>query len=241
MTYKKYVNFELFDDKSTIDVRFEGEEVILVKQKKWTPKELEEQVAKLSYSGENLPKDLAVEKARLPPFALSFYKFIFFKSRLPDETELWNYYLKQHFTPAEGGCVQVNIRGSVKTFADSSIKARMLRSYPSLVRDFHFYVLCLRSDQFEEVRYSLHRDYFDGIDLCVVYAGVEFQVSILLNSQRAQMYKSQKYKRHEESPKNEVIMLFDLNRFSQEKGKIKLFSEMHVQELVEVLKTRVAT
>ncbi|AXE16498.1 hypothetical protein DR864_01510 [Runella rosea] len=241
MTYKKYGNSELFDDKSTIDVRFEGEEVFLIKQKKWTTKELEDQVANLYYSGENLPKDPAVEKARLPPFALSFYKFIFFKSRLPDETEFWNYYLKQHFTPAEGDCVQVNIKGSVKTFAASSVKARMLRSYPSLVRDFHFYVLCLRSDQFEEVRYSLHRDYFNGIDLCVVYAGVEFQVSILLNSPRAQMYKTQKYKRHEESPQNEVIMLFDLTRYSHEKGKIKLFSEKHVEELLEALKLRIAT
>ncbi|RDB06003.1 hypothetical protein [Runella aurantiaca] len=241
MSYKKYGNSELFDDKSTIDVRFEGEEVLLIKQKKWTTKELEDQVANLHYSGENLPKDHAVEKARLPPFALSFYKFVFFKSRLPDETELWNYYLKQHFTPVDGDCVQVYIRGTAKTFVADSVKARMLRSYPSLVRDFHFYVLCLTSDRFERVRYSLHQDYFDGIDLSVVYAGVEFQVSILLNSPRAQMYKSQKYKRHEERPQNEVIMLFDLSRSFHERGKIKLFSERNVQELIEELKLRVAT
>ncbi|MCP1382559.1 hypothetical protein [Runella salmonicolor] len=241
MAYKKYENSEIFDDKSTIDVIFEGEEVLLIKQKKWTTKELEDQVANLHYSGENLPKDPAVEKARLPPFALSFYKFVFFKSRLPDETELWNYYLKQHFPPVDGNCIQVYIRGVEKTFAADSVKARMLRSYPSLVRDFHFYVLCLTSDRFEHVRYSLHKDYFDGIDLCVVYAGVEFQVSILLNSPRAQMYKTQKYKRHGERPQNEVIMLFDLTRYSHEKGKIKLFSEKHVQELLEELKLRIAT
>ena len=172
MSYKKYNYFELFDDQSTIDVRFEGEVALFIKQKKWTTEELEEQVANLHYSGENLPKDPAVEKARLPPFALSFYKFVFFKSRLPDEMELWNYYLKQHFTPADGDCVRVHIRGTAKTFAADSVKARMLRSYPSLVRDFHFYVLCLTSDRFEQVCYSLHQDYFDGIDLCVVYSGV---------------------------------------------------------------------
>ena len=87
---------------------------------------------------------------------------------------------------------------------------------------------------------SLQKDYFEGVDLCVTYAGRVFQVSVLLNSPRARAYKSQKYNRHEGVPANEVIMLFDLTRYAQMKGKIKLFSEKHVQELVEELKKRIA-
>ncbi|WP_428662797.1 hypothetical protein [Runella sp.] len=241
MTYKKCENKNIFADNSTVDVQFEGNEVLLIKQKKWTTKELETQVAAFHYTGEKLPIDPDVEKARLPPFALAFYKYIFFKSRLPDETELWEYYVNRHFTTIDDEHIQTGIRGTLKTFATTSVKARLLRSYPSLVRDFHFYVLCLTSGQFERVSYSLRQDYFEGIDLCVHYSGFEFHVSILLNSQRARTYKNQKYGRHTEMPKNEVVMLFDLTQFGQVKKKIKLFSSNHVEILIEELKRRIGS
>ncbi|AEI50385.1 hypothetical protein [Runella slithyformis] len=240
MTYNKCKKEMVFSDESTVDVRFEENTVSFVRQKIWTVQELEEQVARFEYSGENLPKDPEVEKAKLPPFALAFYKYIFFKNRLPDETELWDHYIHQPFVTFDEEYIEIHRRGAIKAFLITSVKARMLRSYPSLVRDFHFYVLCLTSGVFERVSYSLQKDYFEGVDLCVTYAGRAFQVSILLNSPRARTYKCQKYSRHEEVPANEVIMLFDLTRNAQVNGKIKLFSEKHVQELVEELKKRIA-
>lgn len=240
MSYNKYEKEMVFSDESTVDVRFEENTVSFVRQKIWTLQELEEQVARFEYSGENLPKDPEVEKAKLPPFALAFYKFIFFKNRLPNEMELWDHYIHQPFVTFDEEYIEIHRKDTIKAFLLTSVKARMLRSYPSLVRDFHFYVLCLNSGLFERVSYSLQKDYFEGIDLCVTYAGRAFQVSVLLNSPRARAYKSQKYNRHEEVPANEVIMLFDLTRFAQVKGKIKLFSEKQAEELLEELKKRMS-
>lgn len=240
MTYKKQEKDLLFSDENTVDVRFEDDTMVFIRQKKWSVQALEQQVATFQYSGENLPKDPEVEKAKLPPFALAFYKYIFFKNRLPDERELWDHYIHQPCIAFDEEYIEVYRKGTVKAYEISFVKARMLRSYPSLVRDFHFYVLCLTSGVFERVSYSLRKDYFEGVDLCVTYAGREFQVSILLNSPRARTYKSQKYNRHEEVPENEVIMLFDLTRYARIKGKIKLFSEKHVVELLEEVKKRIA-
>jgi hypothetical protein len=225
----------LFDDDTTLDVRFEGDTATLIRHKHWTAAEIEEQVSQFSYSGENLPKDPEVEKAKLPPFALAFYKFIFFKGRLPNEQELWSYYLGQHFTEVDEVHIQFLRKGRAYKYLVESIKARMLRSYPSLIRDFHFFVLCQESRLFEHVSYSLRDDYFNGIDLIISYQNKLFRVSVMLNSERARAYKAQKYARHTEVVENEVLMLFDLYTNANVKGQIKLFSAKHVKELLTEL------
>lgn len=221
-----------FDDDTTLDVRFEGDTAMLIRHKHWTAAEIEEQVSQFSYTGENLIKDPEVEKAKLPPFALAFYKFIFFKNRLPEEVELWNYYLGQHFTVVDAKYIQFLQKGVLKKYLAESVKARMLRSYPSLIRDFHFFVLCQESRLFERVSYSLRDDYFKGIDLTISYQNRLFRISVMLNSERSRAYKAQKYARHAESPENEVLMLFDLYKNANVRGQIKLFSPKHVEELL---------
>jgi len=224
-----------FDDGTTLDIRFEGDTVTLIRQKHWTTAGIETQVVQLAYTGENLPKDPAVEKAKLPPFVLSFYKFIFFKSRLPDENELWSYYISQHFKVVDEAHIQFQKNDKGTTFIADSVRARLLRSYPSLIRDFHFFVLCQESKLFERVSYSLREDYFDGVDLQVQYQGVVFRVSVMLNSERARTYKAQKYARRVINPQNEIVMLFDLLKSTHVKGQIKLLSAKHVEELLKEL------
>lgn len=231
MPQSEDINFPFGDD-TTLDVRLEGDTATLIRQKRWISSEIEEEVARFRYSGENLIKDPEVEKAKLPPFALAFYKFIFFKNRLPDEVEFWNYYLGQHFTAVDVQYIQFLQKGILKRYLAESVKARMLRSYPSLIRDFHFFVLCQESRLFECVSYSLRDDYFRGIDLTISYQNRLFRVSVMLNSERSRAYKVQKYARHAESPENEVLMLFDLYKNANVKGQIKLFSPRHVEELL---------
>ncbi|MFN8345809.1 MAG: hypothetical protein U0X91_12430 [Spirosomataceae bacterium] len=222
----------LYEGDSITDVRFEGNTAILIRHKNWSANEIEEQVRDFSYSGENLRKDPEVEKAKLPPFALAFYKFIFFKSRLPNETELWNYYLSQYFKSADDHRISYFRKGTLRTYSAEAVRARMLRSFPSLIRDFHFFVLCQESDLFERVSYSLREDYLDGTDLNIVFRGNVFRVSVMLNSERARTFKLRKHTRHGTGPHNEIVMLFDLYKNVNIKGRIKLFSDKHVSELL---------
>ncbi|MEZ4904886.1 MAG: hypothetical protein R2822_25620 [Spirosomataceae bacterium] len=225
------LSFAPFDDHTTLDIRFEGDTATLIRHKHWTTVEIETQVSRFVYTGENLPKDPAVEKAKLPPFVLPFYKFIFFKGRLPDENELWTYYLSQHFKVIDTTLIQFQKNGKMSILPSNAVKARLLRSYPSLIRDFHFFVLCQESKLFERVSYSLREDYFDGVDLQIQYQNVVFRVAILLNSERARTYKAQKQNRHTNHPQNEVILLFDLYKNVHVSGQIKLFTLKHVKEL----------
>ncbi|MCU0341171.1 MAG: hypothetical protein MUE30_14930 [Spirosomaceae bacterium] len=233
------MSLPLFDDATTLDLTMDGDEIALTRRVQWSVADIEQQVALLPYSGENLPKDPAVEKAKLPPFALSFYKFLFFKGRLPTEIELWETYLT-HFGNTDDGRIFPKNRSSSNAYIADHVKARLLRSYPSLIRDFHFFLLCQNSLFFESVRYSLSKDYFSGVDLSVQYRGVVFQIAVMLNSERARQYKSQKYTRHQEVPVNEIVMLFDLYKTTNVKGKIKLFSMAEVVLLKEELEKQLA-
>lgn len=86
-----------FTDGTTVEIRLEKENVIYERKITWTSTVIEQQVATLTYSGENLLRDVETEKAKLPHFALAFYKFLFFKGQLPTEQELWTQYLNAHF------------------------------------------------------------------------------------------------------------------------------------------------
>lgn len=229
---------ETFADGTTVEIRLEKEHVFYERKITWTSTAIEQQVAVLAYSGENLLRDAEVEKAKLPPFALAFYKFLFFKGQLPTEQELWTQYLVAHFGVLDETRIQYFRKGTLRTYNADAVKARLLRSFPSLIRDFHFFVLCQESGQFQEVKYSLRDDYFNGVDLTLKHKNETFQVAVMLNSERARQFKEQKYSRHAETTNQEVIMLFDLPRNEQNKGKIKLFSTQHVQQLITELEKK---
>lgn len=229
---------ETFADGTTVEIRLEKESVLYERKITWTSGLIEQQVATLNYSGENLVRDAEVEKAKLPPFALAFYKFLFFKGQLPTEQELWTQYLSAHFGVLDETRIHYFRKGTWRIYNADAVKARLLRSFPSLIRDFHFFVLCQESGRFQEVKYSLRDDYFNGVDLTLTYHHTTFRVAVMLNSERARQFKEQKYSRHVTTSEQEVIVLFDLPRNEQNKGKIKLFSPQHIQQLIIELEKR---
>lgn len=146
------------------------------------------QVATLTHSGENLLRDVETEKAKLPHFALAFYKFLFFKGQLPTEQALWKQYLNAHFWVLDETRIQFFRKGTWRVYDADALKVRLLRSFKKT-----------------------------------------FRVTVILNSERARQFKEQKYRRYAETTDQEVIVLFDLPRSEQNKGKIKLFSPQHIQ------------
>src|SRR5690606_21468355 len=104
-----------------------------------------------SYSGSGLQKGNDAENALLPPFIVAFYYCIFYKLRVPTERELIKEYYELNGFEIENDFVSVGN----KKISGKGIEARLLRSYPSFIRDFHFYLLLTESSYFEKVSYSL--------------------------------------------------------------------------------------
>src|SRR5690606_10483510 len=93
--------------------------------------------------------------------------------------------------------------------------------YPSLIRDLHFLTLCLDSDCFDKVRFSLVDGYYNGIDLQLEYAEFDFEVALHLNSKRGNFYKKLKYKRHNYNREKEIVLTLN-------KDKLKSVSNFHL-------------
>ena len=134
---------------------------------------LEELLRCYEYSGENREKVPSVEKMALPPFALSFYSFIVKTGMLPSEDDLLEEYLKQdkYFSYIPDGKVEVTYKGNRDVVPLAGLIGRVLRTYPSLVRDFHFYLMAYESNLFTAVRYSVSEDVDQGVDIKVQYNG----------------------------------------------------------------------
>jgi hypothetical protein len=112
------------------------------------------------------------------------------------------------------------------------VMARMLRTYPSLIRDFHFYSLLSESKKFESVRYSLAQDYFQGLDIEVVYRGKPFFISVFVETRRASTFKKKKYSRHDYDGIPEISLGLAFSSLKK-LGSIYVCQAEHVDQVID--------
>lgn len=130
------------------------------------------------YSGGGREKDEAVEKGQYPPFVVSFYNAYLSFERVPTQTEMSIQYEKDN---------------NIELFP--ALQARLLRSYPSLLRDRHFYLMCIRDGLNAE--FSIDSD-MNGVDVKIRLKDVIYNVRLYFPSARSLQYASQKNFRHSE-------------------------------------------
>ena len=218
-----------------IDIKFSGGQAFLLIEHKMTSKGVEEQLKKITYSGQQRKVTETVENVKFVPFVLSFYKFIFENSGIPNEEEFINEYSSRYLT--EHNKTNYSFRQGAKEILidKESFYGRILRTYPSLIRDFHFFLLCYESNIFEEVKYSIQQDYFKGIDVLVKRNGIEYAVNLMIKSSRNKQYKRKKYKRHDYSEMQEIILEIDSNKSTKKVSNFVLCDKLAVDELVMLI------
>ncbi|MDR7128276.1 hypothetical protein J2X69_000604 [Algoriphagus sp. 4150] len=203
----------------------------VIREPKIVVKELEDQIEKLTYSGESKPKDFKVEHTKFPPFIQAFYYLFFASLKIPSETEFLQTYLNSF-----GKIEHNNFIFNGEVFELEGLKNRILRTYPSLIRDLHFVYLLIESARFDQVTYSMRTDYIDGLDIKISYLNVDYFISLFINTSRAQFYKREKENRHDYAGIKQVE--FSVDRSSLKKcGQILLLTETHIDSLILTLKS----
>ncbi|MES2652036.1 MAG: hypothetical protein V4663_09855 [Bacteroidota bacterium] len=186
-----------------------------------------------SYSGTNRIVDQKIENAIFPPFAQVFYSLIYQFKKLPSEDDFFSEYLKW---------LKVELKNlhfvyKNEQYSIDGLKARIFRTYPSLIREIHFYYYLLNSKEFDNVNYSLSKDYFEGIDITIMYNKVKYSLSIHTATNRAKKYKITKNDRHNYNDVNEIVLsdeFHKLNKF----GDFYLLGDFQLKELLENLNHR---
>lgn len=199
---------------------------------------IENQIKGFSYKGEKRVKDYAVERAMLPPFAYSFYSYIFENQAIPSPDEFIEKYLSQeYFTKESDDEYRVLYKNRNVVLNKEGLIARILRAYPSLLRDVHFYYMADESNLFEETKYSFNDDYSNGIDIQVMYKGQWYDVALLQNTRRSMYFKNEKKRRHGDLDLDLIYMEID-RKESKACGDFNLFTEKHINKLFETVKER---
>lgn len=212
--------------KAITDIAIEGNEISVSRSLDISVAEAEKQIANLSYSGVGLEKDEKVEKAKLPPFALPFYYHLFSQRCIPTEDELYDRYLSFSGKLTKDDRIAIDD----ETYLVDGVKARLLRTYPSLIRDFHFYLLLNESGKFEKVTYSLSEDYYRGLDLCVYLSGKAFHLSLFIKTRRSGLFKKKKVFRHDYKDVTEIELALDFKSLTKH-GEIALCTVSHVEDV----------
>lgn len=180
------------------------------------------------YAKQNALDENGVESTQWPPVVYPFYQMLLAEHRIPFARVLLDAYYKAYSD-------QITISGEIvcfqgKMFLKKDVDGRILRTYPSLIRDFHFYLMLLEDGCFEELHYSCRAD-IDGKDIIVKNNDFEYQVSLYVNTKRSRDYKKKKNEYRHEYGK-EIQLPLNM-RTARKCGDIYLYGSNDV-ELVKV-------
>lgn len=203
-----------------LDLRFTDGQAHIIKKLNVSSESVKQTLTEVNYSP-GLYREFksdAVEKARFPAFALLFYRHVINHNKVPSAETFLQEVLITYFEQRE---IQFFNRldgyDKLQPYDPQSLKGRIYRTYPSLVRDFHFFLLCQESKKFSNVSYSLNDDYFKGLDLTVVYNRKTYVVSLYIATPRADHFKEIKYTRHEYG-KNEIVLRLEMDKLQKVKN-----------------------
>ena len=214
-----------------LNVELSNKHMSEVREFTLTVDRMEDTISRYPYGGEGLIKDPVVENTQLPPIALSFYSFVYEFDTVPSLEILISQYLSQDcFREVSEDTYAVKYGETNKTVGKEGLVARILRTYPSIVRDLHFYLMAVESQLFESVWYSFDDDYRKGIDIKVKYNHKWYNVALMQNTRRSIFFRNKKKNRH--GGKNADVIVVELDqRKSRRCGDYNLYTPEHVKEV----------
>ena len=124
----------------------------------------------------------------LPMFARSFYGYIFKKNDVPTQEEFFDYYISfNHVFFSQSNFGEDIIEG---------LRARVYRTYPSLIRDVIFNKYVQENIVGYTTTYSLELDINEGIDLMLSKTQKHFAINLYTDTKRAYTGRAKKKFRH---------------------------------------------
>lgn len=216
------------------DFKIINNKMIVEKTVNFDVKKFEDFLKNIPYKGINMIKDTVVENTAIPSMIKVFYEMVFL-NEIPTPETFFNRYIKKHFDIIDKQTVKIKNTSIILNL--DGLKGRVYRTYPSLIRDYHFYMLCNNTEDFTAVKYSFLTDCNEGVDLLIKYKNTDFAVSLFVDTKRSNSFKRKKYSRHNYSNLKEVCVR--INPFDKENyiGDYALYSQKHIQALLRDMNT----
>ncbi len=214
-----------------IDIKFMNNEGYLLKDIPLSLCECEKQMRLIKYDEfydhyRSFRDDNGVENTQFPSIIFSFYNIIFCQNKMPSPQDL----LKEYYELYDD---QITINGSKvyyngNEYSKECLDARILRTYPSLVRDYHFYLMLVESKTFDKVIYSCKTD-ISGKDILIIHNDKQYEVSLFVETKRGNFFKNIKNAyRHKYA--NEIQLPLNL-KTAEKCGDFFVYSVCHIEKI----------
>lgn len=196
------------------DIKFMNGEGYLLKDLPLSFEEYENQMRQINYDHfyDNFRfcrDERGVEKTQFPSIIFAFYNIIFTQCIVPHPTDLLNEYYELNAS-------ELSIHDDTVTYKNRQFKkidldARILRTYPSLIRDHHFFLMLSSEGCFDKVIYSCKSD-IAGKDLVIQHKGKTYTLSLFVKTNRASFFKHIKNTVRHLYSNNEIPLALDLSQ-----------------------------
>lgn len=101
-----------------------------------------------------------------------------------------------------------------------ALAGRLLRTYPSLIRDLEFYLRLKESRLFEKISYDIDEDLNDEIDITIQKDGIEYGLQLRVESKNSDKYYKIKPSR-QKNKRDKILIDMPLDIWSQGGNVIK--------------------
>ncbi|PGT78181.1 hypothetical protein [Bacillus sp. AFS040349] len=154
--------------------------------------------------------------AESPTFINEINSKVEFASGFPNMMyTLWGYICTYRRFPTQSAFVSFYLlvqQEALKGYDETAVTARLLRSYPSLAREIHFFQLVKESYVFNDVSYCSYDDVEGGIDFKVMLGGNTYNILCYVETPRALLFRKKKNFRHKNPIANAIDMPLDLSK-----------------------------
>lgn len=192
-----------------------------------TSAKIEQECSKYHLNMSNRTREQAIEKRNdFPSFVAMFYYYIFYYKKIPTQQQYIAFY---KFVNRDW------VTQHVPKELDVAFEARLSRTYPSLVRDIHFYHVLKESKMFEGVLFTVKLDVHYKIDVLIQVNQKKFGLQLHTKTKNAYKYFAEKEKRTNAIPNVQLVDVpIDLNTAKNIKTKtdtLKLYTYQHAENI----------
>jgi hypothetical protein len=115
------------------------------------------------------------------------------------------------------------------------LKARIFRTYPSLVRDLHFSLFVKENVEDAQILYNRKLDVEEGIDLLIKRDGIFYGINLYTDTPRAHIGRKKKANRHIQFENVEYIELPVEFNGSFKCGQFFLYGEKELTQIKKII------
>jgi hypothetical protein len=164
---------------------------------------------------------------KFPMFLTPFYKYVYINNKILTQNEFYEYYIFENQTFFYE-----------KKFNDEileGLKARLFRTYPSLIRDLHFNLYVKEKIQEALVIYNRKLDVEEGIDQLLLYNNKFYAINLYTDTARAHIGRDKKVSRHTPFDNVEYIELPVSFKGSVKCGEFFLYGQTELLQITKIL------